>query len=267
MSTSRFGFSTEPNSGNFMPIIKYDARSGRMFRVDRVNTGQGFSDNPVDITAQFKAQCDFENLEIGWINFAAGSAPSFTLIKMGANGQLDQTLPPKPSAQHKNGLRFICKLAKEIASDKPVREIAGVSKAFLGAIEKVYEQYLSLRHTQPGKLPVLAFDGMPVPVKTGSGEKSSTNYHPKFQIIGWAARGDLQWTPVNTELPPAQQNTQQQGAQPNQHAPQGNGGVPPNTGSTYAPPPGGQQQQPQQPQYTPPPQQPQQQTVNDGDFG
>ena len=32
-----FGFSTEPSAGgDFTPIIKYDARAGRIFRVDRV---------------------------------------------------------------------------------------------------------------------------------------------------------------------------------------------------------------------------------------
>jgi len=30
-----------------------------------------------------------------------------------------------------------------------------------------------------------------VPIKTGSGEKSSTNYHPVFAIAGWVPRGDL----------------------------------------------------------------------------
>jgi hypothetical protein len=29
------------------------------------------------------------------------------------------------------------------------------------------------------------------PIKTGTGEKSSTNYHPTFKIVGWAPRGDL----------------------------------------------------------------------------
>ena len=45
-----FGFSTEP-AGDFMPILKFDARAGRLFRVDRENTGDGFSNEPVDITS------------------------------------------------------------------------------------------------------------------------------------------------------------------------------------------------------------------------
>jgi len=109
----------------------------------------------------------------------------------------------------------------------------------LGGIEAVYKEYLALRHTQPGKLPVLAFDGKPHPVKTGSGDKSSTNYHPRFRIVGWATRGDLVWAPVNpgTTVPA--------------HANGGNGQVPPATGFQRAAPP---PQQPQQP-------------FNDSDFG
>ena len=30
-----------------------------------------------------------------------------------------------------------------------------------------------------------------MPIKTGCGEKSSTNYHPVFAIAGWVPRGDL----------------------------------------------------------------------------
>ena len=95
-----FGFSTEP-AGDFMPILKFDARAGRLFRVDRENTGDGFANEPVDITASFKAIVDFENIEVGWIDFVAGSAPDFKLVKMG------ETLPPRPSDRHKNGVRFI----------------------------------------------------------------------------------------------------------------------------------------------------------------
>ena len=47
-----FGFSTEPSGGgDFTPIIKYDARAGRVFRVDREQTTDGFASNPVDVTS------------------------------------------------------------------------------------------------------------------------------------------------------------------------------------------------------------------------
>ena len=77
-----FGFSTETSAGggDFTPVCKYDARSGRLFRIDRVNTGNGFQSEPVDITSIFKAVVDFENMQVGWIDFPTGSAPSFVLV-------------------------------------------------------------------------------------------------------------------------------------------------------------------------------------------
>jgi len=190
---SVFGFSTESSTGDFTPIVKYDARAGLLFRMDRVQASDGsFTSEPVEITDSFKALADFENIEVGWIDFSTGSAPSFVLVPRG------KMLPERPSANHKQGIRFLLKLAASCGGDKPIREIAGTSKAFLSAAEKVVAQYDAEKAANPGKLPVIMFDGKAVPVKTGTGAKSSTNYHPKFKIVGWAPRGDLVPQPRGT---------------------------------------------------------------------
>ena len=206
-----FGFSTEP-AGDFMPILKFDARAGRLFRVDRENTGDGFANEPVDITSSFKAIVDFENIEVGWIDFVAGSAPDFKLVKMG------ETLPPRPSDRHKNGVRFILKLAKNCGGDKPIREMAGTSKAFLSGIEAVFNAYLAGKGKNAGKLPVIVLEKT-TPIKSGSGERQSTNYQPTFKIVSWAPRGDLVFEPKAAAQQPVQQAT------------------PPATGSTKVDPP------------------------------
>src|SRR6187455_3164852 len=184
---SIFGFSTEPSQGgDFIPIIKYDARAGRFFRMDRSDTGNGFENTPVDITNVIKFIVDFDNVEVGWIDFQPGSAPSFALVPMGSK------LPDRPTPRHKNGVRFMVKLAKECTGPdgKSIREVAGTSKAFLSGIENIYLEYQKDKAKNPGKLPVLMLEKT-VPIKTGSGEKSSTNYHPVFAIAGWVPRGDL----------------------------------------------------------------------------
>ena len=33
------------------------------------------------------------------------------------------------------------------------------------------------------------------PIKSGSGERQSTNYQPTFKIVSWAPRGDLVFEP------------------------------------------------------------------------
>jgi hypothetical protein len=183
--SSVFGFSTESSGGgDFTPVLKYDARAGRFFRMDRIDNGNGFENEAVDITPMVKFIADFENVEVGWIVFSPGSAPDFKLVPIG------NQLPERPSANHKNGLRFMLKLSKECGGDKPIREIAGTSKAFLSGVEAVYTQYLAQKDKNAGKLPVLVVDKI-TPVKTGSGAQTSTNYHPVFKISGWAPRGDL----------------------------------------------------------------------------
>jgi hypothetical protein len=212
---SVFGFSTEPSAGgDFMPIVKYDARAGRIFRMDRVDTGNGFSTDQIDITSNFKAIVDFENVEVGWIDFPAGAAPNFALVPMG------NQLPDRPSPRHKNGVRFILKLAKDCGGVKPIREIAGTSKAFLSGVEAVFTAYQAEKAANAGKLPVIVLEKT-TPIKSGSGEKQSTNYQPTFKISGWAPRGDLVFQPKG-------------GAAPQTTSPQH---TPPSTGSTKVEPP------------------------------
>lgn len=187
MNANTFGFSTEPSSGgDFTPICKYDARAGRVFRVDRVQSTEGFSSDPVDITQTFKAVVDFENVETGWMDFPPGSAPSFALIPLSKLGN-GHTLPDRPSPRHKNGVRFLLKLSKACGGDKPVRELAGTSKAFLSGVEEVYGEYLRDKAKYPGMLPAISIAST-TPVKSGSGAQVSTNYRPKFRIDGWAKR-------------------------------------------------------------------------------
>jgi hypothetical protein len=241
---SIFGFSTEAPTGDFTPIVKYDARAGRIFRVDRTDTGNGFESSPIDITNSFKAVCDFENLETGWIDFSTGGAPSFVLVPRG------QMLPPRPSTTHKNGVRFMIKLGKDCGGDKPVREIAGTSRAFLNGTQTVVEQWLREAKDHPGQLPVIVLDKT-TPVKTGSGDKSSTNYHPTWKIIGWAPRpADLVAKGRGSDQHPPQQT----------QAPLNGGGI--NTGAA----PATGNQRPAQPQQQAP-QQPAQPTVAPDDFG
>jgi hypothetical protein len=212
-----FGFSTKPSEGgDFISIIKYDARAGRIFRMDRVATGNGFESQAVDITANFKAIFDLENVETGWIDFPPGSAPDFKLVPIG------NELPDKPSVKHKNGIRFMMKLSNECASGSPaIREIAGTSKAFLSGIESAYLAYAAEKDKNSGKLPVFVLEKT-TPIKTGSGEKSSANYHPSFRLVGWLPRGDLTFVPKAT--PPTQ----------GPHQPAANDATPPSTGSTRA---------------------------------
>ena len=233
---SIFGFTIdEPSTGgDWLPIVQYDARAGRLFRTDRAQDTDGsWTSVKEDITNSFKAVCDFENLETGWIDYATGGAPSFVLVPRG------QLLPPKPNDNHKHGVRFMLKLSKDCGGDRPVRELSGNSRAFLTGTQALVEQYLREAPQHPGQLPAIVLDKT-TPVKSGSGDRSSTNYHPTWKIVGWVARpADL--VPKPRAASQAQANGSGQQAAPS-------------TGS-------------QRPSTPPPPPQQASQTVSPDDFG
>jgi len=169
------GFSTEASEGgNFLPICKFDCRAGRMFRRDR-ELGENID---VDITKSFKAVIDLENIEVGWIDFDTGGAPSFAL------GPIDN-MPDKPSEKHKRGARFVVKLAKECGGD--VREMASTAKAFLRGLDELHDAFMAGAKKNPDKLPVVVLVDT-VAVTTGEGSRKSTNYSPKFEIQSWVSR-------------------------------------------------------------------------------
>lgn len=175
------GLQTESNGGgDFNKVVKFDARAGRMFRVDREQDGGGqWQTENVEITNGFTAVMDLENIEVGWCLFAQGVAPQMTLVPLG------QPLPARPSDQHKQGFRLMMKLGKSSGGD--VREIAATSKAVLGSVDDLHTAYEAQKAANPGKLPLVALTGSKPIVSTGQG-KSSTNYAPIFEIQKWIDR-------------------------------------------------------------------------------
>ena len=182
------------DGGTFLPIVKYDARAGRMARVDRENG----ENNSVDITNAFKAVVDFENVEVGYIRFAAGSAPDFKVSRY-----YDRKPIVDPKGDYKAGVRFVLKLGKDCGGD--IRELASTAGAFLEAAKRLHVEYEEGVKSNQGKLPVVALSGVK-PRTTGEGAKKSTNYEPEFKIISWVARPtDLVYSPrgASSEAAPA----------------------------------------------------------------
>jgi hypothetical protein len=200
-------FSSE-GGGNYLGIVKFNAKAGRMFRRDREN-GESID---TDITRTFKAIIDVENIEMGWMDFDTGGAPSMIMAH-----HLSPK-PQKPSDKYRWGARVVLKLSKELGGD--LREMASNSKSFLRGLDKLHDDYLEGVKKNPGKLPVVTLDES-VPIVTGEGAKKSTNYAPAFEITGWTKRpDDLVYTPRNA---PAQDDEEDP-------APR----TPPSTGSTRA---------------------------------
>jgi hypothetical protein len=184
------------DGGDIMPIIKYDSRSGRVQRIDRVD---GDSNSKiVEITKTFKALFDFENVETGFIEFATGGAPSFSVTRLA-----DGKPAVRPTPAHKAGVRIMVKLHKDCGGD--VRELASVAKAFLRGIDELHNAYLEgvKLPANAGKLPVVVIKDT-IPVTSEGGGQKSTNYSPVFDIVGWAPRpADLVYVPKHAASAPA----------------------------------------------------------------
>lgn len=206
------------SGGDIVPFVKYDARAGRFFRNDRAEVNGQYTNTPVDITSNFKAVVDLENIEVGYLKFAAGSAPEYLLVKLG------DPMPHKPAdAKWKQGARVMMKLHASCGGD--IRETTSNAAAFLKGIDELHTAYEAGKAANAGKLPVVVLKTT-VPITSGSGDKKSTNYQPVFEIIGWAPRpSDL----VHVAKQASQQSTQA-ATQPAGNA-GGTGATAPATGS------------------------------------
>src|SRR5262249_19109990 len=103
------------------PLIKINARDGRVIRCDREqDTRGGWTTKNVDIAADdFAAIFDLENVQVGWMNFAGGR-PDFHLVKAGAD------IGDPPSDSHKEGFKVRLKLSNGASGD--VRELTSTSR-------------------------------------------------------------------------------------------------------------------------------------------
>jgi hypothetical protein len=71
------------NGGNFLPIIKFDGNVGTFCLQDRVHSDGGWQTEQRDVTGEFQAIFDLENLQRGWIRFQSGAAPDVKLVRLG----------------------------------------------------------------------------------------------------------------------------------------------------------------------------------------
>lgn len=192
------GLNTTTSGGDFLPIIKYDARAGRWFRRDRAQVDGQWTATDVDISDGFTVAFDFESCEIGWIKFGNGN-PDFKLVPIGT------ALLPRPTDEYKQGFRLRVFGSKTLGG---WREFAHTAKVVLGVIDRLHDEYLKAAPSHPGQIPVIKSSGV-TPIVTGSGATKSTNYQPALSIVGWVTRPPA-------DVKPAQQAV----VQPVQQAPQ-----------------------------------------------
>jgi hypothetical protein len=164
------------NSGDFAPLVKFDARAGVLYRCDRTRAPDGeFYTEQKNITDNFAAIFDMENAEVGWIALSSGGPPNFAMVPVGSD------IGNPPSDAHKQGFRLRLKLAKGCGGG--VREFASTAAATWQAIDKLHTEFEQERGKHPGELPLVKLGGV-----QSSKTPMGTSYVPMFKIAGWMAR-------------------------------------------------------------------------------
>lgn len=193
-------FGMQTSGGDFLPIIKYDARAGKLFRVDR-NMGGG--NDAVELPQGTKFALDFGSLEVGYVDFTA-QGPVRHMVPFGA------TIPAQPSDKNDEGkVRFRPGFYAKVAGQSldGLREWCSNAAVLLNALDDLWNTFAALPESGQGKIPLISIIGS-TPVKSGKGAQSSTNYAPIFKINGWIDRPDL----FGARTVPAPRGTAQQAA-------------------------------------------------------
>jgi len=179
------GLSTSSGSGDFIPFVKYDARAGRLFRVDRIQVNGAFESRDVDITREAAFVVDLANIKVGWINYTT-QGPIKQLAILG-----QAPIPPRPADVNaegkpafRQGFEVNLSLAKNCAGDgAPLRTLSSAAGCVIEAMDALHDAYSVAAESKTGKLPVVRIADT-VPVKSGQ----STNYKPIFEVTAWVDR-------------------------------------------------------------------------------
>jgi hypothetical protein len=180
--------------GDRLPVLKYDARAGRFFLMDRVENNGVWETVLAELPiASTTFAMDFGSVEVGWFLFPKGAAPMMVTVPFG------QPLPPQPAAvgtitddktgkerpnNFKQGFRM--KVAgKALAGtvNGTVRELAANAGVTLEGINDLHTAFEAAPEAIAGKIPVVKVAQV-IPTKVGQ----STNYKPVFEIVTWADR-------------------------------------------------------------------------------
>jgi hypothetical protein len=168
------GFNTETNASGskFLPVVKFDAKSGDMLAVNREPAGDGtWEKNEVEISFPVKVIMALDDIEMGWITFS----PNYHAVMVKAG----ERFPAKPGNDYKQAARI-----KIFLKEHGLREFTPTSKTVLRAVDTLHDQFIEQAPANQGKVPVVTIEGTEVvKIKTPEGELRFKA--PKWSITSW----------------------------------------------------------------------------------
>ena len=162
-------------SGDFLPVVKWDAQVGEcLVRRSVKNAAGGWDKNWEQLNFPLRFVADFENLERGWIRIKG--TPDFVMTK------LSQPKPAQPSAEHAEGVRFnIFGKATGLAA------FSHTAKTVMIEIKALFLAYEAGKAANAGKLPVVEIKGIKK-VERATKDGAKTYRVPDWSIVSWADR-------------------------------------------------------------------------------
>jgi hypothetical protein len=174
------GFNTEMtnNTGDILPIIKYDTKAGDFIRQDRSQDANGvWNSDQIEMQYPIKMVMDFDNLEVGWLSFESGR-PDFRMVQVGS------PMPERPAGDFKNAFRV-----KVANKELGLREFSHSAKTVVNEMDKLHNQFVAERVNNPGKVPVVEIAGTnPIVIKTPQGDLRFKA--PDWKIVNWIDKPD-----------------------------------------------------------------------------
>lgn len=172
------GLSTTSGSADRLPIVKYDARAGRFFKIDRVQGASGWESLQEDITNNLTVAIDLHDIDVGWIAFTT-QGPDLKVVKVG------EGIPARPTDQHKQGFRV-----KLYEKGLGVRELASTAKVVVGAIDALHSTVVEMAEYKAGQIPVVKMTGT-LSITTSGPQGKTTNYAPVFELLKFIPRPEV----------------------------------------------------------------------------
>jgi hypothetical protein len=183
---------------DFMPFLKYDARVGKFYAVNRVRGDDGrWGTVQTELLSGSRATVDLPGLQVGWIKFPPGLRPETRLVPAGRDhGE-------RPDESFQEGFCVLVQI------DGVTREFMSTAAATWIAIDELHNAWGDQAPQQSGKVPVVEL-GSAQPQRTGNG----TNYRPVFKIVAWTARPGCRRSPRQRPISMIQFRIDEAGREP-----------------------------------------------------
>lgn len=181
-------FGLPDTGGEFLPLLTFNAKSGRFSLVEKVEgRGGQFEKEEQELeTSEVVFVADFSTARKGWLLFRKGGAPVKVV------NAIEDDMPPEPTGDYGTDDKgqpirprggFILHV---VTADRKLREFASNASACVNGMGEAMDAYLDQVAEHPGQIPMLKLVKV---TKVGKNQ----NYQPKLEIVKWVDRNPDDW--------------------------------------------------------------------------